>query len=1044
MDAGRGTPAGVGEYIAALLASAKMGDQVTHHRLLPGAEPVFAPSRLPWPRAIGNLLEERGVRLYSHQALATDHIRAGHSVVVATPTASGKSLIYNLPVLERHLHDPDARALYLFPLKALAQDQLAAFTALTATWPEAARPTAALYDGDTSDHFRRKIRRDPPTVLVSNPEMLHLGILPHHEQWAAFLAGLTHVVVDEAHTYRGVFGAHMAQVFRRLNRLAGRYGARPTYVLCTATVGNPGELASGLIGAGDSAPVVVEEPDAMAETPRPADAPVVIDTSGAPQGPRHFVFLNPEQSPATAAIDLLKAALARNLRTIVYCRSRRMTELVSLWAGSRSGPYKERISAYRAGFLPEERRSIEARMASGELLAVVSTSALELGIDIGGLDVCILVGYPGTVMATLQRGGRVGRAQQESAVIVVAGEDALDQYFARNPEDFFSRPPEKAVVNPDNEVILARHLECAAAELPLSADEPWLHSAGARRAVRELRKQSLLLQSADGRQWLAARMRPQRLVDLRGTGQSYSIEDQEGAVIGSVDGFRAWRETHPGAVYLHRGRTYVIEEVDPGRAAIRAKEANVSWFTRTRGQKSTDILEETERLAIGRCLVCRGRLRITERITGYEKRATSGNRLLTIVPLDAPPQVFETEGLWYVIPDAVRAGLEERFLHFMGSIHALEHAIIGLLPLQVMADRNDFGGISIPLHPQTGLPCVFVYDGLPGGAGLTRQAFAGARELLEATRRVVGACPCEDGCPSCVHSPKCGSGNRPISKQGALALLGELLAPGGEGDALCRELRISPAPEHLDDLPNDRLEANLNAGAGAPPDIRPRETPGTPFANAPRQEKIMENRPATPAVPPVPDSLTVHIPVPPPRHYVVFDVETRRSAADVGGWHKAGQMGVSVTVLYDSLADDYFSYSQDELPALFERLRAAETVVGFNSLRFDYAVLTPFAPFELRALPSLDLLQRIKERLNYRISLDNLGQATLGEPKSADGLQALQWWKEGRCEEIAAYCRKDVDLTRRLYLFGLREGYLLFTNKAAQRVRVPVDFGQRP
>ncbi len=1042
--AGRGTPAGVGEYIAALLASAKMGGQVTHHRLLPGAEPVFAPSRLPWPRAIGNLLEERGVRLYSHQALATDHIRAGHSVVVATPTASGKSLIYNLPVLERHLHDPDARALYLFPLKALAQDQLAAFTALTATWPEAARPTAALYDGDTSDHFRRKIRRDPPTVLVSNPEMLHLGILPHHEQWAAFLAGLTHVVVDEAHTYRGVFGAHMAQVFRRLNRLAGRYGARPTYVLCTATVGNPGELASGLIGAGDSAPVVVEEPGAMAETPRPADAPVVIDTSGAPQGPRHFVFLNPEQSPATAAIDLLKAALARNLRTIVYCRSRRMTELVSLWAGSQSGPYKERISAYRAGFLPEERRSIEARMASGELLAVVSTSALELGIDIGGLDVCILVGYPGTVMATLQRGGRVGRAQQESAVIVVAGEDALDQYFARNPEDFFSRPPEKAVVNPDNEVILARHLECAAAELPLSADEPWLQSAGARRAVRELRKQSLLLQSADGRQWLAARKRPQRLVDLRGTGQSYSIEDQAGAVIGSVDGFRAWRETHPGAVYLHRGRTYVIEEVDPGRAAIRAKEANVSWFTRTRGQKSTDILEETERLAIGRCLVCRGRLRITERITGYEKRATSGNRLLTIVPLDVPPQVFETEGLWYVIPDAVRAGLEERFLHFMGSIHALEHALIGLLPLQVMADRNDFGGISIPLHPQTGLPCVFVYDGLPGGAGLTRQAFAGARELLEATRRVVGACPCEDGCPSCVHSPKCGSGNRPISKQGALALLDELLAPGGEGDALCRELRISPVPESLDGHLDGRLEANLNAGAGASPDIRPRETPSTPFANAPRQEKIMENRPATPASSPVPDSLTVHIPVPPPRHYVVFDVETRRSAAEVGGWHKAGQMGVSVTVLYDSLADDYFSYSQDELPALFERLRAAETVVGFNSLRFDYAVLTPFAPFELRALPSLDLLQRIKERLNYRISLDNLGQATLGEPKSADGLQALQWWKEGRCEEIAAYCRKDVDLTRRLYLFGLREGYLLFTNKAGQRVRVPVDFGQRP
>ncbi|MCD7982785.1 MAG: DEAD/DEAH box helicase [Desulfovibrio sp.] len=1013
MNSEAGSSTGVGEYIAALLASARLGNQVTHHRLLPGAEPVFAPNRLPWPRAVGKLLEERGVRLYSHQALATDHIRAGHAVVVATPTASGKSLIYNLPVLERHLHDPDARALYLFPLKALAQDQLAAFSALTAAWPEAARPTAALYDGDTSDHFRRKIRRDPPTVLVSNPEMLHLGILPHHEQWAAFLAGLSFVVVDEAHTYRGVFGAHMAQVFRRLNRLAGRYGARPTYVLCTATVGNPGELAAGLIGAGDGADT------------GEAAAPVVIDQSGAPRGPRHFVFLNPEQSPATAAIDLLKAALARHLRTIVYCRSRRMTELVSLWAGSQSGPYKERISAYRAGFLPEERRAVEARMASGELLAVVSTSALELGIDIGGLDVCILVGYPGTVMATLQRGGRVGRARQESAVIVVAGEDALDQYFARNPEDFFSRPPEKAVVNPDNEVILARHLECAAAELPLATDEPWLQSTGARRAVRELCAKSLLLQSADGAQWLAARKRPQRLVDLRGTGQSYSIEDQDGAVIGSVDGFRAWRETHPGAVYLHRGRTYVIEEVDPGRARILAKEARVSWFTRTRGQKSTDILEETERRALGRALVCRGKLRITERITGYEKRSTSGNRLLTIVPLDAPPQVFETEGLWYVIPDGIRAGLEERFLHFMGSIHALEHAVIGLLPLQVMADRNDFGGISIPLHPQVGLPCVFVYDGLPGGAGLTRQAFANARDLLEATRRAVRACPCEDGCPSCVHSPKCGSGNRPISKQGALALLDELLAPGNEGETLFRELRVSPAPERL-----EVQEMRGEDQQDAPADVCPPQ---------PGREEYMDKNPTAAS-----DGLTAHVPTPPPRHYMVFDVETRRSAAEVGGWHKAGQMGVSVAVLYDSLADDYFSYSQDELPALFERLRAADLVVGFNSLRFDYAVLAPFAPYELRGLPGLDLLQRVQERLNYRVSLNNLGQASLGEPKSADGLQALQWWKEGRYEEIAAYCRKDVDLTRRLYLFGLREGYLLFSNKAGQRVRVPVDFRKRP
>ncbi|MDE6734114.1 MAG: DEAD/DEAH box helicase, partial [Desulfovibrio sp.] len=946
----------VGEYIAALLASPRLGRQVTYHRVEAACEADYAENRRPWPAAVSRLLGERGIRLYVHQALATDHIRAGHSVVVATPTASGKSLIYNLPVLERHLLDPDARALYLFPLKALAQDQLAALNGLAAAWPEDARPTAALYDGDTSDHFRRKIRRDPPTVLISNPEMLHLAMLPHHEQWAVFFAGLTHVVVDEAHTYRGVFGSHMAQVFRRLNRVAARYGARPTYVFCTATVGNPGELAAGLMGAASPEKDAAPPPDASP----PGGAPVVITQSGAPRGPRHFVFLDPEQSPSTAAIDLLKAALARNLRTIVYCRSRRMTELVSLWAGSQAGAYKDRISSYRAGFLPEERRAIEARMASGELLAVVSTSALELGIDIGGLDVCILVGYPGTVMQTLQRGGRVGRAQQESAVILVAGEDALDQYFVRNPEDFFNRPPERAVVNPDNEVIVARHLECAAAEIPLTAVDPWLNQPGGLRALAALRDAGLLLQSADGGQWLAARKRPQRHVDLRGAGQSMVIEDSGGAIIGTVDGFRAWRETHPGAVYLHRGRSYVVKELDAGRGRILVEPARPSWFTRSRGQKSTDILEETGRRAFGRCLVCRGRLRITERITGYEKRAANGNRLLTVVPLDVPPQVFETEGFWYVIPEPVRTSLEARFLHFMGSIHALEHAAIGLLPLLVMADRNDFGGISIPLHPQLGHAAVFIYDGLPGGAGLTREAFADAGALLAAVRRAVAACPCLDGCPSCVHSPKCGSGNRPISKEGALALLEELLAPGDEGEKLAESLRMTPAPDRL--MPEFVLpprEGETSARGGAlRVDMPDPPAPQAPAASAPTG-------------------------LIPPESYVVVDVETRRSAAEVGGWGLARKMGVSVAVLYDSRDDVYHAFRQEELAGLFERLSGAALVVGFNSVRFDYAVLAPFAPAsfphgaDLRALPSLDLLLRIHERLGYRVSLGNLGEATL-------------------------------------------------------------------
>lgn len=1128
---------GVAEYVRALLASDTLGPQVRHHRCEPARAAVYAESRLPWPAVIRRTLEERGLSgLYSHQALATDHIRAGHSVVVATPTASGKSLIYNLPVLERHLRDSEARALYLFPLKALAQDQLAGLQRLVSGWPEEARPTAALYDGDTSDHFRRKIRRDPPTVLISNPEMLHLALLPHHEQWAPFLAGLSHIVVDEAHTYRGVFGAHMAGVFRRLNRLAAHYGAAPSYVFCTATVGNPGELAASLSGLD------------LLPGRRP---PVVVDQSGAPQGARHYVFLDPDQSPATAAIDLLRAALARKLRTIVYCRSRRMTELVSLWAGSLSGPWAGRISAYRAGFLPEERRQIEARMASGELLAVVSTSALELGIDIGGLDVCILVGYPGTIMSTLQRGGRVGRAQQESAVVLVAGEDALDQYFMSHPEDFFSRPAEKAVVNPWNEVILARHLECAAAELPLSARDPWLAPAPAQEALRDLAARGRLLLSADGSQWLAARKRPQRLVDLRGTGRSFVIEDSEGTVIGSVDGFRAWRETHAGAVYLHRGRSYVIEEMDPAAGRVRARQAKVDWFTRVRGHKSTDILEELERRPLGRGVVCRGRLRIIDTITGYEKRSTRDNRLLTIVPLEAPPQIFETEGLWYVIPESCRRRLEEDFVHFMGSIHACEHTAIGMLPLLVMADRNDFGGISIPLHPQTGLACVFIYDGLPGGAGLTRQAFGHARELLEVCAAVIEACPCEDGCPSCVHSPKCGSGNRPISKAGALRLIRDLLAPGAdaEGEALCADLRISPPPELLPPRPVDEPAAPVplpvpdmaaimaawagqssaaapavpagQAGKGeaAPPgDMPPQDGPiegggGEACADGASPQdgpsaadgKLLGKRATCPAaaagmagyravggaghpddqgasprpVSPAAGRKTggataaaarpaAQRPEPtapaasaataggtrvrpgpgvgalgrPPEQYLVFDVETRRSAAEVGGWNRADRMGVSIAVAYDSRADDFFTYTQEALPELFARMRAAQLVVGFNSFRFDYAVLSAFAPFDLRALPGLDLLRRVQDSLKYRVSLDNLGQATLGEPKSADGLQALRWWQEGRLDDIAAYCRKDVDLTRRLYLFGLEHGWLLFTNKAGQRVRVPVDFRQ--
>ncbi|OIO06162.1 MAG: DEAD/DEAH box helicase [Desulfovibrionaceae bacterium CG1_02_65_16] len=975
----------VAEYIASLLASDRLGRQVCHHRLIPGHEAVYAEPHRPWPKAVREALAARGIEaLYSHQALAADMVRAGRHVVVATPTASGKTFAFQLPIIEAVLANPDSRAIAVYPLKALAQDQLRGFTELTGGLPGSLSgpngPSAAIYDGDTKPSQRAKIRKRPPNLLLTNPEMLHLSMLPHHGTWAQVFATLTHVVLDEVHTYRGVLGAHMSQVLRRFARICRYYGSDPTYVFCSATVGNPAKLCHMLTGL--TATPVVE--------------------SGAPAGARHMVFLNPEDSPAGAAIQLLQAALSRGLKTIVYAQSRRMTELISLWASEKSGRYKDRISAYRAGFLPEERREIEARMASGELLAVISTSALELGIDIGGLDVCILVGYPGSVMATLQRGGRVGRARQESAVVLVAQEDALDQFFMRHPEDFFARPPENAVLNPANPVILPRHLICAAAELPLDisgAGEPYLDAPGARAALADLLAKGTLLKSADGREVLSPRKRPQREVDLRGAGAQIAIEDAAtGEVIGAVDSLRACRETHPGAVYLHRGRTYLIESLDlPGRT-VKARAMRVGYYTRVRSSKETEILEVYARRTVLGTRFSLARLKVTEHITGYEKRSTRGGTLLGMVPLDLPPSVFETEGIWLDVPDDARRAAEDEYLHFMGGIHALEHAAIGILPLLVLTDRNDLGGISTPMHPQTGGSAVFIYDGMPGGAGLTREAFARAEELMQRTLAVVRDCPCELGCPSCVHSPKCGSGNRPIDKAAALFLLRRLCAG-------------SPGPD---------IAPQISAQAAAP-------------AQTPTQEASMSDPDSVNNAPQAPAILI-------PKRFGVVDVETRRSAADVGGWNRPDLMGISIAVLYDSATDEYVDYEEHQIPALAERLKAMDLVIGFNIMRFDYGVLAGAHPFAWRNLPTLDLLLRVHERLGYRLKLDNLAQATLNVGKSADGLQALKWWAEGRLDEITKYCRQDVAVTRDLYLFGRENRYVLFQNKAGQKARLPVEW----
>ncbi|MBB5346497.1 DEAD/DEAH box helicase [Desulfoprunum benzoelyticum] len=982
MSASHDPVAGTGsivEYLAALESSRKFGPQVVCHRVFPAtaqrlaaADPALSPATL-------ELLRTRGIdRLYTHQAEAIGHLLAGNHVVVATPTASGKSMIFNLPVLDGIGAGSGDHALYLYPLKALAQDQLRVVEDLAGQLrvgpADSGGEIAAIYDGDSSSYQRRRIRDHLPPILMTNPDMLHLSILPYHGNWSTLFKGLRYVVIDEIHTYRGVFGSHMAWVIRRLKRIAENYGAAPRFVLLSATIGNAGAFARQLI-------------DAEVEA---------VSVSGAPQAEKHFLFLNPWDNAATIASQLLEAALKRGLRTIVYTKSRRMTELIHLWTAPRLGPLQGKLSSYRAGFLPEERREIEQRLNCGSLLGVVSTSALELGIDIGDLDLCILVGYPGSIMASWQRGGRVGRQQRTSAIIMIAQEDALDQHFMRQPEDFFSRAPESAVVNPLNESILHRHLHCAAAELPLAAAEPLLQNPDVTAAVDALVRSATLLQDADGRFWHASRKYPQRHVNLRGGGlQLALINCDSGEIFGEVDSGRALKECHPGAVYIHRATSWLVEDLDLVAREVTCRRQTPPYYTRPISGKETEILQVLDQKTAFGCRVSFGRLKVTEKVTGYQRLNNATRRVIATMPLDLPEQIIETEGLWLEIAEDLQRRLETRQLHFMGAIHALEHAMISLFPLLVLCDRNDIGGISCPRHPQTPWAAVFIYDGHDGGIGLAAEAYRNIDELLTQTERTIRLCSCDNGCPSCVHSPKCGSGNRPIDKGACRALLEMILA----GNQLQASVKSLAAPEAR---AGDEPVAAENVGAVG---------------------RSSGERLGIGAL---------------PRHYGVFDLETIRSAAEVGGWNRCERMGISVAVVWDSVLGECVTYLEHEIDGLVEHLFALDLVVGFNSRRFDYRVLNGYSPRDFSRLPTLDLLEEVSNHLGYRLSLDRLAEHTLGEKKSADGLQALKWYREGRIDLIAQYCRKDVEITRDLLHFALEKGYLLFQNKAAKTVRLPL------
>jgi DEAD/DEAH box helicase domain-containing protein len=695
---------------------------------------------------------------WAHQAEAIDHIRAGRSAVIATGTASGKSLCYQLPIAEAVAPPRRATALLVFPTKALAQDQLRALGALGLPGL-----VAATYDGDTTPEGRAWVRRNA-NVVLTNPEMLHAGILPSHGRWANFLGRLQFVVVDELHTLRGIFGSHTGHVLRRLRRLSAGYGAAPTFVFSSATIGDAAPLASTLCAL----PVTA----------------VLEDAS--PRGERLFALWNPplvdaatgtRASSNVEAARLTAAFVEAGYRTVTFCRSRRGTELVAAEVRRRVGrELAGTIGSYRAGYLPAERREIEAELFSGRLRAVVATNALELGVDIGGLDACILNGYPGTIASMWQQAGRAGRAEDPSVAVLVAGTDQLDQWVMANPTEVFSRPPEPAVVNLANSSVLLPHLACAAYEQPLRpADEQWWGS-DVHDAVRRLVRRDQLRVRGGAAYW-QGRGTPARGIGLRsGSSEEFRIvAAADERLVGTVDSSRAFEQVHPGAIYLHLGQQYRVEELDLDERVAFVDPVEVDEYTQVRSQMQVAIRRTDDARSAGRALLALGDVEISTEVVGYERRDTRTRELIGRESLLLPPSRLATRAFWYTMDAALIARARLTPDRLPGALHAAEHAAIGILPLFTICDRWDVGGVSTGHQADTGAPTVVIYDGYPGGVGIAELGFEAGLSHLDAARAVIERCPCERGCPSCVQSPKCGNGNEPLDKAGALALLRAIL-----------------------------------------------------------------------------------------------------------------------------------------------------------------------------------------------------------------------------------------------------------------------------
>jgi DEAD/DEAH box helicase domain-containing protein len=760
-----------------LAAPAHRQDRLTHVEVVPARRARYA----DWPGFVRPELvaawQARGIeRPWSHQAEVAGAAHEGRHVVVSTGTASGKSLGYLMPALSVVLEARKrggrrgATVLYLSPTKALAQDQLAGLHALL---PGEGGPEvrAATHDGDSSRE-ERDWAREHGEYLLTNPDMLHRSMLPGHARWARFFSMLRYVVVDECHHYRGVFGAHVAMVLRRLRRICQEYGAEPTFVLASATVADADVFATRLTGL-------------------PVEA---VTKDGSPRGRLTLALWEPpfvshqgehgapvRRSATAETADLLADLVTEQVRTLAFVRSRRGTETVALTTRRLLDEVDpglgQRVAAYRGGYLPEDRRALERALRSGELLGLAATNALELGIDISGLDAVLVAGFPGTRAALWQQVGRAGRGARDALGVFIARDDPLDTYLVTHPSALLGAPVEASVFDPDNPYVLGPHLCAAAEELPLSEEDLALFGPQAREGVDALTRAGMLRHRPRGWFW-TDRRRASDLADIRSSGGRpvRLVEEATGRILGTVDAASAHATVHPGAVYVHQGGSYLVSSLDLDEDVAHVHLEDPGFTTFAREVTDIAVVGEDQHRDWGPAGVNLGRVRVTRRVVSFLRRKVPSGEVLSEEPLDLPEQTLETVAAWWTLPSDVLEDTGLPAVDLPGAAHAAEHASIGLLPLFATCDRWDIGGVSTAVHPDTGQLTVFVYDGHPGGAGFAERGFGAATSWLAATREAIASCRCEDGCPSCVQSPKCGNGNEPLHKAGAVRLLDALLA----------------------------------------------------------------------------------------------------------------------------------------------------------------------------------------------------------------------------------------------------------------------------